>query len=83
MADKPATVARSVELMQSDEPVDSGLCAKVLWAIAADVGLKRITPQIGNTQCNAIGKLMKLKEMEIKYGIALTDGAEKRLALTA
>ena len=74
---------KSVMLMDQEGPVDSDICARVLWAIAADVGHKRITPQIGNTQCNAIGKLMKLKEMEIRYGTATTSDGEKRLALTS
>ena len=82
MATSIQQVPKSVSLMEQEGPVDSMLCAKVLWAIAADVGLKRITPQVGNTQCNALGKLMKLKEMEIRFGTALTADGEKRLALT-
>jgi hypothetical protein len=73
---------RSVVLLSTDGLSDSRRCANVLGAIALDVGLQRITPQTGNTMCNAIGKLLKLKEMEIKHGVAAVDGGPKRLALT-
>jgi hypothetical protein len=73
---------RSVGLLASEGISDSRKCANVLGAIALDVGLQRITPQTGNTMCNAIGKLMKLKELEIKHGVADEDGGVKRLALT-
>jgi len=73
---------RSVTLLAGQGLGDSRRCANVLGAIALDVGLQRITPQIGNTMCNAIGKLLKLKEMEIKHGVADSDGGPKMLALT-
>lgn len=73
---------RSVSLLATEGLADSRRCANVLGAIALDVGLQRITPQTGNTMCNAIGKLLKLKEMEIKHGTAEADGGVKRLALT-
>ena len=74
--------SRSVELLASEGLNDSRRCANVLGAIALDVGLQRMTPSTGNTMCNAIGKLLKLKELEIKHGVAETDGGPKRLALT-
>jgi hypothetical protein len=74
--------SRSVMLLSTEGLADSRRCANVLGAIALDVGLQRITPQTGNTMCNAIGKLLKLKEMEIKHGIAEMDGGPRRLALT-
>lgn len=56
-------------------------CANVLGAIALDVLQERITPQVGNTACNAIGKLIQVKLLEIKYGTSKNGGA-KMLELT-
>lgn len=75
------TENRSVRLLSSRGLVTSRDCANVLAGIALDVGLQRMTPQTGNTMCNAIGKLLKLKEMEIKHGTAPTDGGERLLSL--
>lgn len=74
--------SRSVALLSTKGMSTSRDCANVLAAIALDVGLQQMTPQTGNTMCNAIGKLLKLKEMEIKHGIADTDGGVKKLLLT-
>lgn len=73
---------RSMQLVATEGLSDSRKCANVLGAITLDVLSSRIPPQVGNTACNAIGKLLKLKEMEIKYGTAGAAGEPKRLALT-
>lgn len=73
---------KSVALMAGEGLQDSRKCANVLGAIALDVLTSQITPQVGNTACNAIGKMLKVKELEIKYGLAEGPGQPKRLALT-
>lgn len=73
---------RSLTLLATAGLTTSRQCANVLGAITIDVLAQRITPQIGNTACNAIGKLLKLKELEIKHGVADADGGPKRLSLT-
>jgi len=73
---------KSVALMAKDGIQDSRKCANVLGAIALDVLTSQITPQVGNTACNAIGKMLKVKELEIKYGLSDGPGAMKRLELT-
>lgn len=37
-------------------------------ALIADLTDGRITPQVGNAICNASGKLLKVAEMQYKYG---------------
>jgi hypothetical protein len=73
---------RSLVLLVGEGLSDSRKCANVLGAITLDVLSQRITPQMGNTACNAIGKVMKVKEMEIRYGTSSGYGEPKRLALT-
>lgn len=73
---------KSVTLLASDGIQDSRKCANVLGAIALDVLTSQITPQVGNTACNAIGKMLKVKELEIKYGLSGEPGEPKRLQLT-
>lgn len=74
--------SRSVSLLLTRGITTSRDCANVLAGIALDVGLQQMTPQTGNTMCNAIGKLLKLKEMEIKHGIAPSAGGRRMLELT-
>ena len=76
------TERRSVALLAQHGISTSRNCANVLAAIALDVGTGCLTPQVGNAMCNPIGKLLKLKEMEIKYGTADQPGGQKRLVLT-
>lgn len=74
--------ATSAKMLAETGVSDSRKCANVLGAIALDVLQERITPQTGNTACNAIGKLLKVKELEIKYGLSPSNGGTKRLELT-
>lgn len=41
----------------------------------------RVTPNVGNATCNAGGKLLKVVEMQFKYGTQ-GQGQEKTLRLT-
>ncbi len=50
-------------------------------ALMSDIIEGRVTPSVGNATCNAGGKLLKVVEMQYKYG---TDGpgqGEKVLTL--
>lgn len=40
-------------------------------ALMGDLIAGRVTPQVANAVCNAGGKLLKIKELEMRYG---TDG---------
>jgi hypothetical protein len=55
--------------------------ANLMGALMSDLIDGRVTPNVGNATCNAGGKLLKVVEMQFKYG---TQGAgqEKTLRLT-
>lgn len=48
--------------------------ADMMSALMSDLVAGRVTPQIGNATCNAGGKLLKIVDMQYKYG---TTGDEK------
>lgn len=50
-------------------------------ALMGDILEGRIAPQVGNAVVNAGGKLLKVVEMQIRYGTSTDTG--KVLALTA
>lgn len=47
--------------------------ASMMSALMSDLIEGRITPMVGNATCNAAGKLLKVVELQHKYG---TDGNE-------
>jgi hypothetical protein len=53
--------------------------AKLMSALMSDIIEGRVTPSIGNATCNAGGKLLKVVEMQYKYG---TDGPGQQKILT-
>lgn len=54
--------------------------AKMMSALMADLIEGRITPGVGNATCNAGGKLLKVVEMQAKYGHS-GSGTTKTLLL--
>lgn len=61
-------------------------CSNFLMALAMDVLSGAITPQVCNSSANAIGKAIRVKELEIKHGTTGDDGPDgspgtKRLQL--
>lgn len=70
----------SVRLIEEQGIRTSRDASNVLVAIAKDVGRQSMTPQVGNTMCNALGKMIRVKELEIKYGIK-NDAGVQRLEL--
>ena len=55
--------------------------ASLMSALMADLIEGRITPGVGNAACNAGGKLLKVVEMQAKYG-QVGKGQVKTLYLT-
>jgi hypothetical protein len=53
--------------------------AKLMSALMSDLIEGRVTPSIGNATCNAGGKLLKVVEMQYKYG---TEGPGQSKVLT-
>jgi hypothetical protein len=58
--------------------------AAFMSAMMSDLIESRVTPMVGNATCNAAGKLLKVIEMQHKYGTDGTDGqaGKKTLQLT-
>ena len=50
--------------------------ANVMSALMADLIAGRVTPQVGNAVCNVGGKLLKIVEMQHRYGTVGDDAAK-------
>ncbi len=56
--------------------------ASLMSALMSDLIEGRVTPQMGNATCNAGGKLLKVVEMQYKYGTQ-EGGTGKRILTLA
>jgi hypothetical protein len=80
----PAVVKTEVprSLAISEQGVTTGKeFASLMSALMSDVIAGRVTPSVGNAACNAGGKLLKVVEMQYKYGTNGPGQGEKVLAL--
>lgn len=55
--------------------------AGLMSALMGDIIAGRITPSVGNAVCNASGKLLKVVEMQYKYGTQSGDQGNRVLTL--
>jgi hypothetical protein len=53
----------------------------LMSALMTDLLKGTVTPGIGNATCNAGGKLIKMVELNLKYGKQRADGGIKNLTL--
>lgn len=53
----------------------------MMSALMSDVAEGRVTPATSNAIVNAGGKLLKVVELQLKYGADVVDGNSKQLAL--
>lgn len=56
--------------------------ASVMSALLTDTIAGRIDPQVANSVCNISGKLLKVVELQYKYGKSIDGQNERLLALT-
>lgn len=56
--------------------------ASVMSALLTDTIAGRIDPQVANSVCNISGKLLKVVELQYKYGKAVDGQTDRMLALT-
>lgn len=56
--------------------------ATVMSALLTDTIAGRIQPQTANAVCNISGKLLKVVELQYKYGKTVEGQTERMLALT-
>jgi hypothetical protein len=59
-----------------------GQYAAVYAALIPDLLAGRVTPSVGNAVCNAGAKLLKIVEMQQRWGTQRTEGGARDLALT-
>lgn len=52
-------------------------------AMMSDIISGRVTPAVGNAACNAGGKLLKVVEMQYKFGTQSGNQGNKTLSLTS
>lgn len=57
--------------------------ANVMSALMGDLIAGRITPQVGNATCNVGGKLLKIVEMQHRYGTTGDNGMAVKTILLA
>lgn len=55
--------------------------ANLMSAMMSDIISSRITPAVGNAACNAGGKLLKVVEMQYKYGTQNGGTGSRSLSL--
>lgn len=55
----------------------------MMSALMSDIIEERVTPQMGNATVNAGGKLLKVVEMQHKYGTQATRGSKRVLKLVS
>lgn len=55
--------------------------ARCMSALMSDIIASRVTPQVGNAVCNAGGKLLKVVELQMRYGSAKQPNGERVLHL--
>lgn len=66
--DTQKAAARSAPLIASGDITNAQQFARVMSAILSDALTGAIKPAEGNLACNAAGKLLKVTEMQLKYG---------------
>ena len=57
--------------------------ARLMSALMSDVILGTITPDIANSACNAGGKLLKIVEMQYRYGQQKPQGERPFILVTS
>ena len=70
---------RCVEVFEAEISNSSQFC-RAMSLLMSDLAAHRITPQISNAICNAGGKLLKVKEMEQRFGVPQTAGGRKTIS---
>lgn len=55
--------------------------ARFMSALMSDVILGKVSPGVANAACNAGGKLLKVVEMQYRYGAPGPNNTKKTLAL--
>lgn len=57
--------------------------ANLMSSVMSDLIEEKISPQVANAVCNAGGKLLKIVEMQHKYGTTPKDAASEKVLVLA
>lgn len=60
--------SRAVGIISSGDVKSGSKFAELMSALMSDLVMGAMTPDVGNATCNAGGKLLKVVEMQHKYG---------------
>jgi len=60
--------SRAVGIIAAGDVKSGSKFAELMSALMSDLVLGAMTPDVGNATCNAGGKLLKVVEMQHKYG---------------
>lgn len=75
MAEQQPTTTDAKSLTFSQKGIKTSAdFANMMSALMSDIITGRVSPQVGNAVCNAGGKLLKIVEMQYRYG---TDGTNQ------
>lgn len=77
---KSNTNPRSLSISEAGIKTGSDF-ANLMSALMSDIIAGRVTPSTGNAACNAGSKLLKVVEMQFKYGTNGIGQGEKELTL--
>ena len=55
---------------------------RMMTALMADTVMGRVQPQTANATCNVAGKIIRMVELQHKYGRQVEGSTERMLALT-
>jgi hypothetical protein len=84
---KPPRAKKKTGMLRSAEIAEGGIqtgrqFAGFMSALMSDIISGKIPPAVGNAACNAGGKLLKVVEMQYRYGHPKKDGKPQELLLT-
>lgn len=87
MAKSKANNRRNSKTPASAQLADNGITtgadfSRVMAALLADTIAGRIEPQRANASCNVAGKLIRMVELQHKYGRQVEGSRERLLELT-
>lgn len=80
--DNGAKKPRSVEFAERSIRTGADF-ANLMSALMGDIISGRVTPAVGNATCNAGGKLLKIVEMQYKFGTQDGDQGNRILKLAS
>lgn len=79
---EPAAASKSLAI--AEQGINTGQQFSALMsALMTDLLSGTVTPGIANATCNAGGKLIKMVELNMKYGSQQTDNGMKNLQLVS